>query len=62
MDRLSIVREIYHLLLSLLAAPPRRAGPPGWYEPLNEPMDFWPDDITAPGANDLPEHWADDRP
>lgn len=49
-------------LLSLLAAPPRRAGPPGWYEPLNEPMDFWPDDITAPGPNDLPEHWADDRP
>ncbi len=34
----------------------------GWYAPLNEPMDFWPDDITAPGPNDLPEHWADDRP
>lgn len=47
-------------ILSLFSGPaPVRSG---WYDPLNEPMDFWPDDITAPGPNDLPEHWADDRP
>lgn len=32
------------------------------YAPLNEPMDFWPDDICAPDNTELPEHWADDRP
>lgn len=46
-------------ILSLFARPaPAHSG---WYAPLNEPMDFWPDDICAPGASELPEHWADDR-
>ena len=51
------------MIRAFLALFRRRPEPTtSWYEPLNEPKDFWVNDITAPSPDELPEHWADDLP